>query len=394
MLKRQTMFLHFLTDGCIKMKYNGVPVQKTAHMYFRGSRFFFFLFLRDMPKQLISNYWLCQVAGWMSMVLIETLNYTFFIVKKFDAVVVYYFLAYAILGMLLTNAYKKLVKRRGIFQASLSYIWLYAFLSTLAIATIMTLLLEVWGWMTNDQPTRPIRLVDIAGPIINWMRYVGVWIIIYFLYKILQQKNNLQKEKLMVESLAKTTELELLKQQLNPHFLFNALNSIKALVMINPQQSKDAIVKLSELLRFTLQYGKERLISLNTELQEVAKYLELEQLRFGNRLQVAYHIDTDVNNLLLPPALVLTLAENAIKHGIAKHEGIGHVVITATTNNTHNWKITVTNTGTYHPQHSQGIGLKHIRKRLEEVYGPTAAFHIDSTNDTVTATVEIPISWQ
>ena len=90
----------------------------------------------------------------------------------------------------------------------------------------------------------------------NWMRYVGVWVIIYFMYKILKQNSVIQREKLMIENLAKTTELELLKTQLNPHFLFNALNSIKALVLINPETCRDAIVKLSELLRFPGDHGR------------------------------------------------------------------------------------------------------------------------------------------
>ena len=93
------------------------------------------------------------------------------------------------------------------------------------------------------------------------------------------------EQKLLIENLAKTSELELLKTQLNPHFLFNALNSIKALVLLDSEKSRQAIIKLSELLRFSLNYEKHPLISLKTELEEVQKYMELEKIRFGERLQ-------------------------------------------------------------------------------------------------------------
>jgi LytS/YehU family sensor histidine kinase len=242
---------------------------------------------------------------------------------------------------------------------------------------------------------KQIRFVDIAGTIINWMRYLGVWVIIYFMYKILQQNNAIKQEKLLVENLAKTTELELLKMQLNPHFLFNALNSIKALVIINPEQSRDAIVKLSELLRFTLQYGKQRWIPLNEEMQEVKKYLELEELRFGSRLQVTYNIDPGTLSQPIPPAIVLTLAENAVKHGVAKQPE-EHTIQFTTLVSGDFLLVQVTNTGYYYNEQSgaTGLGLKHIVKRLEEIYHNKAIFTVGNEDGRVMARMQTPLSWQ
>lgn len=222
------------------------------------------------------------------------------------------------------------------------------------------------------------------------MRYVGVWVIIYFMYKILQQKNAILREKLNIENLAKTTELELLKTQLNPHFLFNALNSIKALVTIDPEQSREAIVKLSELLRFTLQYEKERLIPVNDEMAEVRKYLELEQLRFGDRVAVQFNIDENTLSQTIPPAIVLTLAENAVKHGIAKQIKAGIIVVNTTITGEH-LLVQLVNSGKYQPYDSKGIGLKHVVKRLEEVYYNKAFFEISNEGENVIATIQIPL---
>lgn len=339
-------------------------------------------------------YWLCQLAGWCGMVAIETINFTFFIVGKFSADYFWAFIQYAVLGLLSTHIYRLLLKRTNFFEKKRIQIWLYAFLSTLIIAAVIaffnflpTMLADFSSFAEN------ITFVEVAGTIINWSRYVGVWVIIYFMYKILQQNSAILQEKLKLENLAKTTELELLKTQLNPHFLFNALNSIKALVIINPEQSRDAIVKLSELLRFTLQYGKEQLIPLKDEMDEVKKYLELEQLRFDKKLTVIYEIDEATFSQTLPPAIVLTLAENAVKHGVARQMGDGVIHIKSAIGEQF-LEISVTNNGVYQPNNSTGIGLKHITKRLEEIYHKQAVFSIEQAGTNVVARIKTPLSWQ
>lgn len=340
-------------------------------------------------------YWICQICGWFSMVAIETINYTFFIVGKFSLSLLWILIAYAITGIILTHLYRYFLLKRNFFEKASIRIWISAFLSTIIIATILSLM--------NFIPTiynrgfrfviQNIRFIDIAGTIINWMRYAGVWVIIYFMFKLLQKNNAIQQEKLKIENLARTTELELLKTQLNPHFLFNALNSIKALVIINPEQSRDAIVKLSELLRFTLQYGRAKLILLADEITEVKKYLELEKLRFGDRLQVQYLIGQDTLSQPIPPAIILTLAENAIKHGIAKQVGDCNVIINSSIDKGH-LLIQVSNTGVLNKQETNGIGLKHIEKRLEEVFHHMANFSIEQKNENVITTIQTPLSWQ
>lgn len=328
------------------------------------------------------------------MVAIETINYTFFIVGKFNLELFWSFIMYALLGILSTHIFKLIIKRKHLFEQKTIRIWILAFASTLIISSIISLVSFLPSAMQDFSVfIKTITLIDVIGTVINWSRYVGVWVIIYFMYKILQQNSAIQSEKLRVENLAKTTELELLKLQLNPHFLFNALNSIKALVVINPEQSRDAIVKLSELLRFTLQYGKERLIPLNDELQEVRKYLELEQLRFGSRLNIHYNIAENTLSQTIPPATILTLAENAIKHGIAKQIGDATIAISTYLEAEH-LAVTITNSGFYEPSNGIGIGLNHITKRLEEVFNGTAIFTIEPQNDTVVATFKVPTLWQ
>ena len=326
------------------------------------------------------------------MVAIETINYTFFIIGKFNIELTKELLLYAAGGILLTHLFKIILSKTNFFQKSKTSIWLFAFASTLLLSITLVIISFVPNLFQKNgiEAFKILTPIYFLGMVMNWMRYMGVWIIIYFMFKILQQNNAIIKEKMMIENLAKTTELELLKTQLNPHFLFNALNSIKALVIINPEQSRDAIVKLSELLRFTLQYGKERLIPIKDEITEVKKYLELEQLRFGKRLTVTYHIDENTLSQTVPPAIVLTLAENAVKHGVTKEIEDSVIVITILLDNDH-LVIKVNNNGHYNPTDMNGIGLKHINKRLDEIFQGKAVFSIYQEDKIVVAAIQIQL---
>lgn len=338
----------------------------------------------------VQTYWVCQLMGWFGMVAIEMVNYTFFIAGKFSLPLLWGFVRYAIAGIIITHLFRMILSRRHFFSKATISIWLIAFASTLVMSVMLMSLSIIPSVFDKDfsAQLKQLTLTYTLGMVINWMRYVGVWVIIYFMYKVLEQNSLIQREKLMIENLAKTTELELLKTQLNPHFLFNALNSIKALVIINPETCRDAIVKLSELLRFTLQYGKETTIAAADELKEVKKYLELEQLRFGSRLKVTYYTDAEALHYQLPPAIILTLAENAVKHGVAKLASDSHIEIKLGADEK-KLVVTVKNNGNYLPPNTEGIGLKHVKKRLEEIFQNRASFTIAQQDNDVVATIQI-----
>lgn len=337
-----------------------------------------------------ATYWLCQALGWMGVVLIEVSNYTFFILQRFEPSILYQMLVTAVLGLLLTHGYRYFLKRTRYFEKPHRFIWVFAFISTAILSSIEACFNYIPAIFSSFRDfIASFRWIDFIGYTYNYMRYFGVWVIIYFLYKILQQNHAINQEKLVAENTARTAELELLKTQLNPHFLFNALNSIKALVSIDPEQSRDAIVKLSELLRFTLQYNKEQEIPLLEEVAEVKKYLELEELRFGERLKVQYQISDEARNSQLPPAVLLTLAENAVKHGISQSVRAGEIHLDASVEDGF-LNVIMSNTGMYAPGKGVGIGLLHIRRRLEEIYGDKAVLSLENKNNRVIAALKIP----
>jgi sensor histidine kinase YesM len=354
------------------------------------TRFGFIVTLASSKMNKQTAYWLCQTIGWAGMIIIEMSNYTFFILREFNLNYLFQFSILAVLGLLLTHAYRYYLKKTGYFSSHHPLIWAFAFISTIILSLILTILFLLPNLISDLKGTiSTFSWIDIIGSVYNWMRYFGVWVIIYFLYKILQQNHTIQQEKLLIENNARTAELELLKAQLNPHFLFNALNSIKALVSIDPEQSRDAIVKLSELLRFTLQYNKEQEIPLREELAEVKKYLELEELRFGERLTVQYCVSEQVQSAMIPPAMLLTLAENAVKHGIGQSSKPGVIIIEASCPNDI-LIIQMKNTGLYTPADKPGIGLLHINRRLEKLYNGKAVLQLENKENLVVATLKIP----
>jgi len=340
-------------------------------------------------KRIHKLYWILQLSGWLGMVCIELINYTFFIVGKFDWEFVRLFGYGAILGLAITHVFRLVIKRSSVLAWRPRTIWMLAFISTLVMSVLMNLLFYLPSLFSGQAAGEDLfSFIGLVGGTINWMRYVGVWVILYFMYHILERARRNEEEKLKSENVARVTELELLKTQLNPHFLFNALNSIKALVSIDQEKSKDAIVKLSELLRFTLNYGNQTLIPLHDEIEEVKKYLLLEQIRFGSRLQVQFNVEEATLYRLIPPAIILTLAENAIKHGVTKQSG-ECILRVNTALVSRSLTIEMINPGNLERNDHPGIGLQNIKKRLHHFFGARASFSIVENNENVTVRIVI-----
>jgi two-component system, LytTR family, sensor kinase len=337
-------------------------------------------------------YWLLQIIGWSSLIFIETINYTFFINGEFRWDYLQQFFLYSVVGLIVSHFYKIMFINFDVFEKSLSRIWIRAFFDVMMITSIMVILLYL-PYVIADYGTikKSEFWIGFFGQIMNLGRYAIVWIVIYYLYHLLKKNSEIIEQKWILENTAKSAELELLKNQLNPHFLFNALNSIKALVLIDQEKARDAIIKLSELLRFTLNYDKAPLITLNEEINEVVKYLELEQIRFGKRLEVHITLEEETLEIKVPPAMVLTLAENAIKHGITQLPEGGEIWIESKLRGK-NITIEIINSGQLKNTFHLGIGLKSLQIRLQSLFADRASFFLDTISESkVVARIIYPI---
>jgi two-component system LytT family sensor kinase len=206
-----------------------------------------------------------------------------------------------------------------------------------------------------------------------------LWSVFYFIYNYFERYN----KSLKLEASVKEIELSNLKSQLNPHFIFNALNSIRALVDENPEKSKQAINQLSNILRNSLVTEKRGLTKFGDELKVVRDYLGLESIRFEERLKTEFDIDPASKNFLVPPLMIQTLVENGVKHGISKLTE-GGIVHLQTKVEKGKLKILIRNSGHYHVNgHKKrvGLGLVNTSQRLKLLYGSEAHFAINNEKD-------------
>ncbi|HEX5167704.1 MAG TPA: histidine kinase, partial [Cyclobacteriaceae bacterium] len=190
-------------------------------------------------------------------------------------------------------------------------------------------------------------------------------------------------------------ELNNLRSQLNPHFIFNALNSIRALVDENPVKSKQAINQLSNILRKSLSPDKQGLTKFDDEMKIVKDYLGLESIRFEERLKTEFIIHPDSHDYWVPSLMIQTLVENGIKHGISKLKEGGMIQMKTTVENG-DLKIQIRNSGHLNAnvrRSKGGLGIKNTIQRLKLIYGDRTSFRIANENNNFVITeVTIPQS--
>ena len=218
-----------------------------------------------------------------------------------------------------------------------------------------------------------------------------LWATVYFLYHYLESNNR----SLKYEAAMNEMHLNQLKSQLNPHFIFNALNSMRALVDEEPSKAKIAITQLSNILRNSLITDKKRVVSFGEELNTVKDYLALEGIRFEERLKVHYQIDPKSDRYEIPPMMIQTLVENAIKHGVSNLMQGGVIEIQSTVE--HSILILkIRNSGQLingqrNRSGRSGVGLVNTKERLKLIYGDAASFRIYNENNKYVVTeVKIP----
>jgi len=208
-----------------------------------------------------------------------------------------------------------------------------------------------------------------------WRAGIGVLIfeviiLVYYLFIFYQNyKDKLVKES-ELKALVKESELNSLKSQINPHFLFNSLNSISSLTMIQPGKAQEMIIKLSDFLRYSISNKDEKLTPLSEEISNINRYLDIEKIRFGKRLSIQQQVEPSCLQLKLPGMILQPLVENAVKYGVYETLEESVLQITCTCNVS---ALSISISNEYDPDYSykkgEGIGLRNIRSRLHIMYG-------------------------
>jgi sensor histidine kinase YesM len=258
---------------------------------------------------------------------------------------------------------------------------------SISVTIVVQLVVLPLQWFTYDFDWVSKVLMDTLSFLLLYV----FWASIYFLYHYLESNN----KSLKFEAAVNEMQLNQLKSQLNPHFIFNALNSMRALVDENPSKAKIAITQLSNILRKSLIMDKLMVVDFNEELNTVKDYLALESIRFEERLRISYDIDKNAQDFQIPPMMMQTLVENAIKHGVSKLIDGGDVELVAYVKD-YFLTIQIRNSGrlvngVVKKPKQGGYGLANTKQRLKLIYGGEASFKIYNENDKfVTTEVRIP----
>lgn len=336
-------------------------------------------------------YWATQVVAWS--VFVAALGLSVWLKHAYVPGQGYVLVLTLLVGVIASHELRVVIKRRGWMRRPLGFalprMVLMAVLLGVVAALVQAVLHDVFFPNGTDYLGSLSMLYE---QFINWTLLLLAWGVCYFAYHWFVRSRREEIRNLRLESANREGQLANLRAQLNPHFMFNALNGIRGLVDEDPARAKQAITQLSAILRNAMTSVKRRTVPLGEEIDIVKSYLALESMRFEERLRTRFDVDPALEREPVPPMLLQTLVENAVRHGIAKLTQGGEVSVSAK-RGLNGLVMTVSNTGTYVPGqvNGTGIGLEGTRHRLALIYGDRAALHIDNRDGQVVTEIEIPL---
>jgi Histidine kinase len=304
-------------------------------------------------------------------------------------------------GIALTDALRRVAKRYSWLELPPGALLGRVFVGLLLVSLASFLITSLLSMLVYGTPVAPIMRgmygkLPARGQLIN--QSIGslvinvIWVAIYFGFALQRHRHRTELAHVQLGRALQAAELRLLQAQVNPHFLFNSLNSLRALIQDEPARAQEAVTRLARSLRYTLQAGDEHLVTLSRELEMVDDYLSLESLRLAERLQIMRDIAPDALHVRVPRMLIQSLVENAIKHGIAQlrpggilgiHARVASGELIVTVSNPRPVKVDRDVVG--------GVGLKNSAERLRLLFGSQATLHLDlSIAGQATAEVRIP----
>jgi two-component system LytT family sensor kinase len=340
--------------------------------------------MRTGRQQPHLGYWICQSATWLAYVLLCAAS-----AWIMEGQVLGYFLSAIVLaagGFLLTHLFHRFIVIRG---------WLSLAPGSLVRRVVVAVPVLSFLHVAMDYLEAPLESYLVSRPgtfefINQHLVYLlfnflygfltfGFWSSIYLGFHFFEERRRAEQESWRLAAALSRARLDALRAQVNPHFLFNALNSLRALIDENPARARDAVTRLASILRYSLSTDSDATVPFGSELAFVMDYLELELLRFEDRLTVTKRVQPETLERPIPPMLLQTLVENAVKYGVSQNPGSVELSIYATIDPIDDRLcIRVANTGHLCREESgsTGTGLRNARERLQRLFGRRAELQI------------------
>ncbi len=299
--------------------------------------------------------------------------FSFIIIYAFIGASIWYVIKYTTLE---NNSAYRIVFAHLIAATIIVFIWMY-----LGVVIIKLVHPDSEEWMNKGMINR------VFG---GYMMY---FILVVFFYAVNYYQSF--KEKVLNEgkllSLVKEAELHALKSQINPHFLFNSLNSISSLTMSDPAKAQEMVINLSQLMRYSLKHDQNEKVTFKQEVENNKLYMQIEKVRFGSKLNPVFEIDDNCLKAEIPNMILQPLYENAIKYGVYEATEPVEIKTTAKCNDEF-LQITISNSydANVQSKKGEGIGLRNIRDRLQIIFGNPYLLKLQDNKKEFTVTLTIP----
>lgn len=339
---------------------------------------------RPLPARL-NWYWILQLAGWNFLPLLMVAM-TPSAERTLAAIAIGYWGVTG--GLLISHLWRRFLKRRIDNRVRVSW-------KTIAIALPLLSAVHTAIQTVGYFVIKPFGEVHgagwLPGALLFWWGVYLVWTIFYMLVANLRRNARLEAEALQLQLSAKEAELRALQAQVNPHFFFNSMNSVRALVYQDQDAAAQMIDQLASVMRYALQSGHHDTVPLAAEIEAVQAYLAIEKIRFEERLRIAIDIGLGLEAVRIPPMTLQTLVENAVKYGVEASATGSDIRIQARRGNGHVVQIEIANHGAIAPfADSTRVGLANTRQRLALILGAGARLDLTEDSGWVRATMTIP----
>ena len=351
------------------------------------------VFSLDKLKNPLSSFWVLQLIGWTLYGVLIYITFLTVVPPSGRFALLQVKISRTVAGFLLTSLMRPIYKHAG-SACSVPAIALLIVITSFAFGSLWPFGEETGLWLMNrgrfsiDWTRYPVEVLDYSFTLIGWSA-------LYFGIKYWRQWQSEHERTLQAEALANHAQLDMLRYQLNPHFLFNALNSIRASIDEDSQRAKRMVTEFSEFLRYSLLNDNSALVELRQEIDAIKNYLAIEKIRFEDKLDVTYDFEPAAEKCQLPGFLIHPLVENAVKHGMTNNSGPLKICIAARMRDGR-LVVEVANTGRLdtRPQTNGGgthIGLRNVRERLAKLYPDKSSFSLRQDGAWIRATIEMEV---
>ena len=355
------------------------------------------VFSLDKLKALLSSFWVLQLIGWALYGVLIYITFLTVVPPSGRFSLLQVKISRTVAGFLLTSLMRPIYKHLG-SDRSVPFIALLILITSFVFGSLWPFGEQTGLWLMNRREfgfsfnwaRYPVEVLDYSFTLVGWSA-------LYFGIKYWRQWQFEHERTLQAEALANHAQLDMLRYQLNPHFLFNALNSIRASIDEDSQRAKRMVTEFSEFLRYSLLNDNSALVDLRQEIEAIKNYLAIEKIRFEDKLDVTYDFEPAAEKCQLPGFLIHPLVENAVKHGMTNNSGPLKICITARMRDGR-LVVEIANTGRLNTRTPQTngvgtrIGLRNVRERLAKLYPGKSSFSLRQDGAWIRATIEMEVT--